>query len=183
MTSRSLATARLVLRELTAADCSDAYVGWLADPEINRFLETRHSVQDAASVAAFVEGVRARDNEFLFGLFLREEDGRHIGNIKVGPIHPYHRVADISLFVGDRASWGRGYAAEAIAGLSRYAFETLGVLKLSASMYSPNQGSRHAFLKAGYREEGLRRGHYRLGDERCDVIELGLLPADLEGAQ
>lgn len=176
--TRRFETDRLVLRELETGDCSEEYVAWLADPEINRFLETRHSVQDMASVTAFVEAVRARTDEFLFGMFLKEH-GRHIGNIKVGPIHPYHRVGDVSLFVGARDCWGKGFASEAIAALSRYAFEQLGAEKLSASMYAPNLGSKLAFLKAGYREEGMRRAHYRLDDGRHDIVLLGLLPEDL----
>ncbi|HEX8580033.1 MAG TPA: GNAT family N-acetyltransferase, partial [Allosphingosinicella sp.] len=155
------------------------YLCWLNDPQVSGYLETRHSPQDMASVRAFVESVAARDNEVLFGIFLRE-DGRHIGNIKVGPIHPWHRLADVSLLIGDKGCWGRGFAAEAIEALSRYAFAHLPVEKLSASMYWENEGSRRAFLKAGYREEGRRRAHYRLAEARSDLIELGCLPSDLE---
>lgn len=176
--SRQIHSERLLLRELEGSDCSADYVAWLADPDVNRFLETRYRPQDEASIVAFIENVRTRDDEFLFGMFLKE-DGRHIGNIKVGPIRPHHRLADVSLFIGARDCWGQGYAAEAIAAISRYAFAELGVLKLSASMYVPNKGSKHAFLKVGYREEGLRKAHLDLDGERCDLIELGLLPADL----
>ena len=175
---RHISSERLLLRELEASDCSSDYVAWLADPEVNRFLETRHSPQDERSITQFIETVGARDDEFLFGIFLRDS-GRHIGNVKVGPIRSYHQLADVSLFVGARDCWGKGFAAEAIEALSRYAFAELGVRKLSASMYATNAGSKHAFLKAGYREEGVRRSHYRLREERCDLIELGLVPADL----
>jgi [ribosomal protein S5]-alanine N-acetyltransferase len=176
--TRAIPSERLTLRELQASDCSPDYVAWLADPEINQYLETRHAVQDEASIVAFIEGVRARNDEFLFGMFLNDS-GRHIGNIKVGPIHKHHRMGDVSLLVGARDCWGKGYAGEAIAAISRYAFEALGVLKLSASMYAPNLGSKHAFLKVGYRQEGLRRAHYDLKGERCDLVELGLLPSDI----
>jgi RimJ/RimL family protein N-acetyltransferase len=171
-------TKRLLLRELTGEDCSPEYVRWLTDSEVSRYLETRHHPQDEVSVREFVERVNGRADEFLFGLFLRTTD-RHIGNIKVGPIHDHHGLADISLLLGARDCWGQGYATEAIEAISRLAFERLGVRKLSASMYAPNAGSRAAFLKVGYRQEGTRRGHYELAGERCDVIELGLLPEDL----
>lgn len=177
----TLETARLRLKELEPGDYSADYLAWLQDPEINQYLETRHAPQSRESIIAFIEGVLGRDNETLFGIFLKD-GGRHIGNIKAGPVNPYHRVGDVSLFIGERGAWGRGYAAEAIGAVSRYAFDTLGAEKLSASMYSPNAGSKHAFLNAGYREEGLRRSHYRLASGRCDVIELGLVPADLEPA-
>lgn len=176
--TREITTERLVLRELGVGDVSPAYVAWLNDPKVNRFLETRHRRQDEASVLAFVVAVRGRDDEFLFGMFLRE-DGRHIGNIKVGPIRAHHCLADLSLFLGDRGAWGQGLATEAIAALSRYAFGTLGVRKLSASMYRANEGSRRAFLKAGYQPEGLRRAHAELDGARSDIVELGLLPDDL----
>ena len=176
MTSR-IEAERLFLRELEASDCSADYIAWLADPEVNRFLETRHRKQDEASIVAFIDTVRSRDDEFLFGIFVRDGD-RHIGNIKVGPIHPIHRRADVSLFIGDRGSWGRGYASEAIAALSRHAFEALGVEKLNAGMHAANAGSFRAFLKAGYREEGRRRSQALLDGVRCDVIEVGLLPGE-----
>ena len=168
-----LKTERLILRPLGAEDVSARYVAWLNDPAVNRFLETRHQAQTMESVRAFVDRVQARDDEHLFAICLRPEN-RHIGNIKVGPVKPNHRLADISLFIGERDCWGRGYATEAIARVSRFAFEELGLLKLSASFYEQNQGSLKAFLKAGYRQEGLRRKHYLLDGEPSDIIETGL---------
>lgn len=171
-----------MLRELDASDCSADYVAWLADPEVNRFLETRYIPQGEREIVAFIEEKRDCPDEFLFGMFLKE-GGRHIGNIKVGPIRPIHRYADVSLFVGARDCWARGFAAEAIEAVSRHAFAELDVAKLSASMYAPNEGSRRAFLKAGYREEGRRREHVQFEGRRCDLIELGLVPADLKRGQ
>lgn len=173
----AIETPRLRLRELDVGDVGDEYVGWLADPAVNRFLETRHAVQSAERVRAFVAAKRSVYDEVLLGIFLKD-GGRHLGNIKVGPVDPRHGLADVSLFIGARACWGHGYGAEAIAAVSRYAFDRLGVEKLSASMYASNAASAAAFRKAGYREEGRRRGHYRLEGERVDLIELGLLPGD-----
>lgn len=169
---------RLYLRELTVDDCSEEYVSWLSDPTVNRFLETRHAVQDAASVRSFVERMAAKEDEFLYGIFLQESE-RHVGNIKVGPIRREHSLADVSLLLGARDVWGQGIATEAIRAISIHAFTTLGVAKLSASMYSANEGSRRAFIKAGFADEGLRRAHYVLDGERCDLREVGLLACDL----
>lgn len=166
---------RLHLRPLTLADVGEIYVGWLNDPEVVRYLETRHAPQTLATVRAFVEAVNARADEHLFGIVL-DEGGRHVGNIKVGPVHPIHRVADVSLLIGARDVWGRGYAAEAIAAISRHAFAALGVRKLSASLYAANVGSERAFLKAGFVREGLRQAHYDLDGERSDIVELGCRP-------
>lgn len=175
----AIVTERMELRELSVADYSEEYLSWLRDPQVHQFLETRHQEQSAQSIRDFVASVKDRIDEFLFGMFLRG-DNRHIGNAKIGPIRQPHRLADISLFIGARDCWGQGYASEAIDALSVHAFRTLGIAKLSASMYASNVGSRRAFLRAGFRHEGLRRDHYDLAGERCDIIELGLLPGDCE---
>ncbi len=169
---------RLYLRPLGESDCGEHYVAWLNDPVIKRFLETRHSDQTLDSVKGFVAGVNARPDEHLFGIFLKDGD-RHIGNIKVGPIGRHHPVGDVSLLIGARDCWGKGYAAEAIDAVSRYAFDKLGILKLSASMYAENLGSYRAFLKVGYKDEGRRRAHYLIEGRMCDVLVTGLVPEDL----
>jgi RimJ/RimL family protein N-acetyltransferase len=175
----SISTARLTLRTLLLADCSERYVSWLNQPEINRYLETRFQPpQTLESVRDYVSAVAARSNEHMFGIFL--DDGiRHVGNIKVGPISSPHRVGDVSLVIGERDCWGQGIAAEAIQAVCRYAFAQLGVRKLSASMYAPNRGSTRAFEKAGWRHEGIRRDHYLLDDRPCALVVLGLTPSDL----
>jgi RimJ/RimL family protein N-acetyltransferase len=175
----NIQTARLTIRTLLPADCSERYVSWLNQPEINRYLETRFELpQTLESVRDYVAAVGARSDEHMFGIFL---DGgvRHIGNIKVGPISSTHRVADVSLLLGEREHWGKGIATEAIQAVSRYAFARLDVRKLSASMYAPNYGSTRAFEKAGWRHEGIRRDHYLLDGAPCDIVVLGLTPGDL----
>ena len=176
--SAPLDAARLRLRRLGAADCNARYLGWLQDPQVNRYLETRFATQTLDGIVAYVQRVNARSDEHLFGIFLRTGE-RHIGNLKLGPVRAHHALADISLFIGERDCWGQGYATEAIVAASRHAFEALGVRKLNAGIYAPNAGSARAFLKAGYREEGRRPGHYLLEGKPCDILELGCTAKDL----
>ena len=169
----SIRSKRLLLRTLIQENVTETYVSWLNDPEIGRFLETRFKTHSERDVSAFVAEIQNDPLSHLFGLFLHE-DGRHIGNIKVGPINPIHRVADVSLLIGDTACWGRGYATEAIRALSGWAFRELVLSKLSASMYAENMGSARAFERAGYRREGVRRRHYLLEGRPSDILEYGL---------
>ncbi|MBY0431841.1 MAG: GNAT family N-acetyltransferase [Rhodospirillales bacterium] len=87
---------------------------------------------------------------------LTPDDGRHVGNIKLGPINRHHRRGDIGLLIGERDQWGRGLAAEAIAAMTAYAFAELGLNKVVAGCYAANEGSRRAFLKAGFAEVARR---------------------------
>jgi len=169
---------RLYLRSLDASDCNDTYLAWMHDPEVIRFLETRHYPQTLDTIREFVNSMNAAPGEHLFGIFLMQGD-RHIGNIKVGSVNPHHGTAAISLLIGARDCWNQGYASEAIAAVSRHAFDSLGVRKLLATFYAPNVGSIRAFQRVGYKEEGRLRGHFVLDGQPCDVIELGLLAGEL----
>lgn len=181
MTAAMLETERLTLRRLGPEDATEEYAGWLNDPAVNRFLEVRFARHTVETVRDFIRSCNDRPGEFLLGMFLKA-DGRHIGNIKLGAPRPNHALADIGLVIGARDCWGSGYATEAIARLTRFAFEDLGLLKLEAGAYAGNEGSARAFLKAGWRQEGLRRGHLLLDGRPCDLIELGLCADEFRGA-
>jgi [ribosomal protein S5]-alanine N-acetyltransferase len=168
----------IFLRPLGSEDITETYLRWLTNPEIGRFLETRHRPQTMQTIRDFVERVNARDDEFLFGIFLKDND-RHVGNIKVGPVKQNHSLADISLLIGERDCWGKGIATDAIRAVSRFAFQSMGLLKLNAAAYAENRGSIGAFLRAGYTQEGTRRKHYVLDGKPADVIELGLCADDM----
>jgi RimJ/RimL family protein N-acetyltransferase len=168
----------VLIRPITLDDVSPRYVDWLRDPEVNQYLETRHSEQTLESVAAFVRSILATPDQHLFAICMMPEE-RHVGNIKVGPIKHPHGLADVSLFIGDRGAWGQGVATAAIKLISRFAIERLGLRKLSAGVYAPNTGSAKAFLRAGYQQEGLRRRHYLMGSEMVDALEFGLCAEDL----
>ncbi len=173
----ALEGARVALRPVTAADVGPLYLGWLNDPEINRFLESRHSESSEESVRAFVDRIAARDGDYLFAIRLAQ-DGRHIGNVRLGPIRAEHRLAEISLYIGDRAAWGQGYGGETVALVTRFAFEELRLNKTIGRSYAANQASIRAFLRAGYREEGRLRKHYLLDGEPMDLVVMGCTAGD-----
>jgi [ribosomal protein S5]-alanine N-acetyltransferase len=166
----------VTIRPIARADVGPEYVGWLQDPEVNRYLETRFTEQNQATVAAFVERILASEDEHLFAICL---DGKHVGNIKIGPVKHRHQVADVSLFIGNRAAWGKGVATAAISLVSHYGVRMLGLRKLSAGVYASNRGSTGAFLRAGYVQEGHRRDHYLMDGTPVDLLEFGLRAQDL----
>jgi ribosomal-protein-alanine N-acetyltransferase len=170
-----LRTERLVLRTLTAADATPRYLGWMRDPEVNRYLESRLVEHTIDSLRQFIETCNAGP-DLLLGICLA--DGSHIGNIKVGPVSEYHRHAPVGLLIGEAASWGKGFATEAIVAVTTHAFSSMGLEKLYAGAYASNAGSIRAFRKAGWLEEGRSKAHWRSGDAREDNVQLGVTRAD-----
>lgn len=172
-----LSSERIYLREVRQSDVNERYYSWLNDPEIYQYLETRFVPRSLENIADFVKKMDAKENEPFFAICLKE-NGLHIGNIKLGPINWHHRNADISLFVGDKECWGKGFATEAIRTITDYGFRMLNLNKLKAGCYDINQGSAKAFEKCGYQREGLLRSHV-ISSGRChDVILLGMTAHD-----
>jgi len=170
-------TVRLFL--LTPEAVSDDYVAWLADPQVNRYLESRFRPQPRAGVEQFVADMLAGEANLLLGIHSRALDG-HVGNIKLGPIDRHHGLGEIGIMIGDRAAWGRGVGSAAIRALEAIARNTLGLRKLTAGCYASNLGSKLAFEKAGFVVEGHRKAHYLLDGRPEDGILLGKIIAESE---
>lgn len=152
-------------------DVTDEYVAWLNDAAVNRYLESRFVRHTPESTRRFVQDVVESDDSILFGIRYFP-DGRHVGNIKLGPVDRHHRRAEIGLLIGDRSVWGRGIAASSIELATRYAFDSLGLLKVTAGCYAGNVGSRRAFEKAGFEVEAIRRRHFLLDGTPEDAVLL-----------
>jgi RimJ/RimL family protein N-acetyltransferase len=147
--SISLTGQRVSLRPVSLDDCTERYVGWLRDPEVNQYLETRWIEQTLESVRAYVSAVLQDPSSHMMAI-TDAQTGRHIGNIKIGPIRKHHNYADLSYFIGDRDFWGRGYATEAIQLATRLGFERLELHRLQAGIYASNVGGSRALEKAGF---------------------------------
>lgn len=171
-------TKRLFLRPLAESDVTQVYADWLNDPEVNRYLETRHAVQTLESCKDFVKKCNRDDSSHLFGVFLKE-GSIHIGNAKLGFINRFHGTGQLSLFIGEKTCWGKGLAGEIVQGLTEYGFTRLGLERIEAGIYEDNLASLRAFLKVGYNVDGFLRSHVVSNNRRTGSFWLGILKHEL----
>ena len=165
---------RLYLRRLTVDDASQQYVDWLNDPDVNRFIEVRHSFQTISSCQDFIKTANRDENSYLFGIFERESNN-HIGNAKIGNVRREHKTGELSLVIGERSTWGKGYGKEVIQSLTKYGLETLHLARIEAWCYEKNIASLRAFLSLGYSIEGFMKKKYILDGVRCGAFFLAIL--------
>ncbi|MHB9031418.1 MAG: GNAT family N-acetyltransferase [Anaerolineae bacterium] len=85
-----------------------------------------------------------------------------------------HNRAEASYWLG-LPYWGQGYAAEAVAGALRYAFERRGLQKVTASVFADNQRSVRVMEKLGFTLEGRQRRQIYKWDVFHDLLRYGLL--------
>ena len=171
-----LESERLYLRALTLEDVTDDYCRWMNDPEVTRNLESRFFPQSKESIRAFVQSIQGDRNNAFFAIVLKAGD-RHIGNIKLGPINWLHGLGEIGLMIGEKETWGKGYATEAIRLVTGYAFQRLNLHKVTAGCYATNKGSARAFERAGFDVEGIRPNHLFCDGKYVDCILLGKINA------
>ncbi len=168
---------RIYLREVRPSDVNERYYGWLNDPEVNRYLETRFIPQSLKSIGDYVTHMDGKQDEPFFAICTLNGD-EHIGNIKLGPINWRHRYADIALLIGEKRCWGKGYATEAIGLITKFGFEVLNLNKLKAGCYAQNEGSARAFEKCGWSREGLQKEQYFIDGRPTDAILLGMTASE-----
>lgn len=165
---------RVELFVLEPEHVSEAYVGWLNDPRVNRFLESRFAQHTLESTRQFVAGCRQSDKSLLLGLRSPRHAGRHVGNIKV-EVNAHHGLGEVGILIGETQAHGQGIATQAIELIARLARTQLGLRKLSAGCYATNGGSERAFVKAGFVVEGMRPGHFLLEGRPENLVLLGLM--------
>lgn len=179
MSEPTIRTGRLILRPLKEEDVTEAYVDWLNDPEVTRFLEVRFSPQTRDTVAAFVRrSVDPASRTLHLGVF--DQDGaRLVGTVTFHNIDLHHLSASISFVIGHPDARGKGYGSEAVHAAARYMFSEKRIVKLWGGYYDGHKASEKVFLKNGFRVEGRLRG--KLVDfrgERVDHVLVGLLAGD-----
>ena len=163
---------RLALKNLDHLNIGAAYCEWMRDQTVCRYLESRFQEATNESIASFIKQANDAADTLLLGIFLRDS-GKHIGNIKLGPINFRHHRAEIGLLLGDRGEWNKGYASEAITAACDLAFNQLGIEKMVAGCYEENRASLGAFAKAGFCREAYLPDYWELDGRRQAQIFLG----------
>lgn len=159
------------LRKIVMFDVNSNYHQWMNDPQVTQFLEIRHTRRSMKDLREYVADIIERKDDAFFAICLNET-GKHIGNIKLGPINRVHGFATIGFLIGDREHWGKGIATEAVSLITRYAFETLGLHKVLAGCYANNEASLRVFKKNGFKKEGVQTAQWLCNGKYVDGILL-----------
>lgn len=139
---------KIYLRELTVKDATEEYAGWLNDPEVNKYLETKSTT--VGELQKYIAQKLTSDKVVFLGIF-DEKTNKHIGNIKLEPLDIAGGTAVLGILIGDKNYWGRGIAKEAIGLLCNWAFKNLGLKNITLGVYSAHKGAIKTYERAGFR--------------------------------
>lgn len=101
-----------------------------------------------------------------------------IGTISLNGISNINRCANVTIMIGEKAYWSKGYGAEAIMLLLDYGFNKLNLLNIGLGVYEFNVRGYKCYVKCGFKEYSRRRKCAIAGQKRYDFIWLDMHAED-----
>jgi RimJ/RimL family protein N-acetyltransferase len=154
-----LVTARLRIERFTEAHVRHPnYLSWLTDQENLKSLNLvsyQLSPVTQERLDRYFEAFKDSTRDHLFAIRVTDGD-RFVGTATLREIG-HGGLYDLGILVGDKTVRGKGVARETIGAVTRYAFEELGARKVCSSFADSNVAVMLAFLKNGFKIEGLQR--------------------------
>jgi|APSaa5957512535_1039671.scaffolds.fasta_scaffold03665_8 [ribosomal protein S5]-alanine N-acetyltransferase len=159
------------------------YFEWVNDIEVMKYIGRAEYLKpiEFEKVREYVEGLWKNKYCHFFALYNLIDD-EFVGTTKINYIDDAGlatSTADIGIMIGDREYWGKGLATDAIYSISKYAFDVLGVRKLTAGAISENIGVIKAFTNNGYKQEANLRKKLLISGVYMDHVLLGCFNDEL----
>ncbi len=146
---------------------------WINDPEI-RILEGEVLPTSISDEKEWLENLYKDKSKVWFVVALKDND-KMIGTGGFLRIYYIWRNADLSIMIGEKEEWGKGYGTEAIRLLLNYGFEALNFHRISLGVFDFNKRAIRAYKKAGFKKEGVLRDGYYCNSKYHDVIMMSIL--------
>ena len=150
---------KVKLVKFTEQYMTPQYVGWLNNPEVNRYLNTgRFPISRQELI------LPSGEKNLMFAIMssvgsdsadkLWQDTGynHYIGTCSLHDIDWIVRKGEVGYMIGEKTHWGAGIATELVGLLVDYAFNKLNLNKLTAGVVDGNDGSIAVLKKNGFEQ-------------------------------
>ncbi|MDP9242111.1 MAG: GNAT family N-acetyltransferase [Actinomycetota bacterium] len=147
------------------------------DPEVLAGLEMTFP-QPLAGIRDWMERTRDSSSQATF-VIETLQGSEAIGVTSLERIDSRARGASFGIWIG-RPFWGRGLGTDATRTVCRFGFRHMNLQRISLCVYAEtNAKAVRAYEKTGFKREGIRRQGQFLDGHYVDVLDMGLLAAEL----
>ena len=173
------------LRPVTREDVADIRQ-WLSDDQVSESWFGRYSYGDPAHLGYHPEEVEDVSEEEWERTFTNPEhpilsiytaEGDHIGEIHVA-IEEALGDGQISILIGRRDQWHRGYGTAAMMAVLDMAFDAWGLYRVWVDVPEYNQAAMGMFHHLGFVHEGTLRKSRPHEGSRFDSVVMGMLATE-----
>lgn len=170
---------RVRLTAVTKDDLA-AIASWYEDTAFSRQFDAIPAFpRSPEQWAKWLEEQQKDANGFLFAVRPTGESGL-LGYAQLDGILWAHQNCWLSLGLGDREDWGKGYGREAMGLLLNFAFWELNLHRVQLTVFSYNQRAIALYEGLGFTREGIYREFLQRDGHRFDMILYGLLRSEWE---
>ena len=168
----------VLLRAIEAEDLPSLH-RWSNDPEVQQGLAGWHFPVSKAALQRWVEGFRhdGTDQRFI----IEAPSAGSVGLVTLTAINWKDRNAFHGLLIGERDQRRKGFAADALLAIMRYAFEQLGLQRLDTTIAEFNAASLALHVdRCGWIVEGKKAQALFRNNRYWSNIVLGMTRGDFE---
>jgi|SRR5262249_51393120 len=162
----------IVLTPLIADD-SPTMFAWINDRQDVLFNAPYRPVSEPEH-AAWFHAVQQRADTVIFAIRLTKK-GTLVGSCQLHSISPVHRTAELQIRLGEPTARRQGYGTEAARLLLDFAFNDLGLGRVSLRVFASNEAALRTYEKVGFVREGVLRKAAYIDGHHEDVVIMGIL--------
>ena len=177
MKACNLESHRLYYKPLSKSHLSQSYVNWMNDDDVIRYLESGgdYTMQ---KLEAYIE--EQEKKEILFWAIHLKSSNKHIGNIKIDPINTKTNSGEFGILIGDKLSWGKGFAKEASIEIIKYCFNEIKLSKITLGVIEDNIKALDLYGNLGFIIEDIDKEIGFYNNKLCNSIRMSLNVKDYQ---
>lgn len=156
------------------------YGEWYSDPEVWRLTSWAAAPLGRSATERLFEDRELSSTDDSFAIHVQGQQDP-IGVISLMNVSTANGAAELSVIVGDPQDRRHGFGAEAIELLLDYAFDELGLNRVSLSVFEFNEDAISTYGDLGFREEGRLRRALKRDGAFHDAILMSVLASEWRG--
>lgn len=173
------------LRPVIRADVENI-LSWLNDDEIVESWFGRYTYGNPAHLGYHPAETLEKPEEDWIATFQNPEhiifsiynsEGIHVGESHVA-VEESLGDGQISILIGKKEWWDRGYGSQALQGTIKFCFESVGLFRVWADVPEYNTRAIHVFENLGFIHEGSFRKSRPHEGTRHDSVVMGMLSTE-----
>jgi RimJ/RimL family protein N-acetyltransferase len=169
------------LAAIDAGTMRPAFSRWFRDSGYQRLLDNEIAVLFSPDFFKewFKDDLPDPNEEPFFAMHTLAED-RLIGFCGLHSTRFHNGDAFVGIGIGEPEYRGCGYGTDAMRVLLRYAFQEIGLYRVSLTVFDYNPRAIRAYEKVGFRLEGRVREALNRDGSRTDIRYMGILKPEWE---
>lgn len=154
----------------------DSTWDYLQDAESMRLTGT-HQKFTVDMVQTFLTRLPGSDDRADWAI-IRVVDGAHIGEVVLNDLDPDNLTMNFRIGLAGAAVFGQGYGTEATRAVIEYAFDVVGLHRVTLGVFDFNPRAQRVYEKVGFIREGISRDALRWEGRWHNEIRMSMLTTD-----